>query len=391
MAVRKRAGGALVAPLVVGLVIGAPAVPAFAATEITAPSDGAVVTGGSSVLITASLDLLESGALELRGPEDDGFHRVDTSFHTVDKESGQLQYRLDVRSAPNGTYTVHLTSQLLLAQGDGEHTFKLRVPPQPPEDLTAKVNESRAVLLRWKRGPEPDLAGYDVLSSTGDKLSSLSVGSACDGGSCAAMLDAPAGSAGEQVGFAVRARRHTAPSSNATVSSAPSKVVTQVPAPAPTVSSSPNPSSAATPSDGGTSPGSAGSGGGGLPAERPVPRHALPDLQPLASTSRLSLPDVTGAGSAGRNLPQLGNPAQKLAPSGPLGTSATSSNNSASGPMTITAMDPMQWWKTVALGLVLLLVTAHFGTWTRRRRPASARSGQRREQARARHGRGGGR
>lgn len=37
-------------------------------------------------------------------------------------------------------------------------------------------------------------------------------------------------------------------------------------------------------------------------------------------------------------------------------------------------MAPSEWWKTVALGLVLLLVAAHLGAWTWRTRPAPARA-----------------
>lgn len=401
MAVRTLVAGAVTAPLVTGLVLAFTAVPAAAdSNDIVSPSEGEVIGAGPVVDIKADLGTAESGELRLRGPRDD-------AFHTVDKDWGDLRYRLDVscfdydsscegeHPAPNGIYTVRVAAQgpLGLLEGKGKQRFTLRVPPEQPEEVAADAKSARTVRIEWANGEEPDLAAYDVLNSSGARVARVPAEQACDGETCSALVDVPASKAGEQAVFAVQARRYTSTAKDETIpSEASQQVAVNLPAPS---SFSSNISSHEGAPDvlggqtGGRDGGHSRSPLPDFPGEPAGAASALPDLQPLASSSQLTLPDIARRSDETfrRRLdyqqPVLPTPTPAPQTPGSADAQAFDSSPGTTTARTMTAaMGPSQWWKTVALGLVLLLVAAHLGAWTWRTRP---------EPPRARPQKGGGR
>lgn len=119
----------------------------------------------------------------------------------------------------------------------------------------------------------------------------------------------------------------------------------------------------------GKSPKSGGSGGaagniGNLPAGSAGDVPGTGTLRPLNETSPFSLPSVAPDSAGGRYPtpdPQVAAPptAQPQA----RNTAATSS--------------PVDWQKSIAVALVLLLLSAHFGMWSRRQRLAAEAAGTR--------------
>lgn len=385
MAARKLVTGGMSAVLAAGLlVVLSPSSAAAAADEITAPSDSAEIRKGPSVRIAAELGLAQSAELRLRGPADDRFHTVDEGWQE------ELAYRLDIscldyrascrgeNPAPNGTYTVRVVDSGLLTSGgvEDERVFTLRVPPRQPRQVAAEAKGPGAVRLEWAAGKEPDLTAYDILDASGSRLERLDAGQACDEGSCSTVVNVPARAQERTAGFSIRARRSVAPGSDRTVVSRSSgKVAATIPA--------------APASD----PRSSGSEAGDsrAPSQRQASPSASransPNLRPLASSSRMPLPDTPGrldAGSERRlqhSLPTIPRPTPS--PQATLGGVPPSALEHPQGggvgdPRSMTSafsMAPSQWWKTVALGLVLLLVAAHLGAWTWRTRPEPHRIG----------------
>lgn len=383
---RKLGSGALTAALVTGALIALTPAPASAASDdITSPSRGAVITGGPSVLIAADLDLAEEAELRLRGP-------ADSAFSTLDKGmGGDLRYRLDIscpgydracagrRPAPNGTYTIRVVESGLLAGGgvEDQQVFTLRIPPAPPEDVSIRAVDPDSVRLRWDRGDEPDLAAYEVIDAAGAQVKRVPAEEACRGSVCATRVPVPGEERGGRVSYAVRSYRDAGPSASGTLVSPPS---TRVAVTLPGGVASPPPrvggrhsADLVTGESAGTSPEA---------ARRAAPREgASLEFRPLAS--HLPAPEVgdpadrTFPGMLGNPLPALSTPAptprhQLEAVQPPV----LAPLQQESPPRSMTAaigMGPSEWWRTVAVGLVLLLVAAHLGAWTWRTRPEPPR------------------
>lgn len=352
---RKLKGAAVTGSLLAAAVITITAPPAAAATGITSPSAGATITNGSSVTIKAQVDgLLSSGKLMLRRPNQD-------SFTVVDRGSGTLSHRLDIagnRPAPNGTYTVRLkTSTLVLPGSQGKRTFKVRIPARQPTGLSAKARSPHQVRLQWSRGPEPDLHSYDVLTSGGRVLrGGLSADGICGASLCTTTVKPPAGSAGQTIGLAVRARRSIAPGSSNTAASPPSQAATV------TLAALPNPSPGVTSS--GVSPSPTASAGVNGGSASPHPR-----LEPLSSesSSPTGLPPIGAQGTPGS--PSFSAPLPEFPSAGPGGGEASGPGGPTTNWTAVTSS--AQRLKTVALVLILLLVAAHLGglRWRSRSHP----------------------
>lgn len=389
MAARKLVAGAVAGPLMVGSVLALTASPAIAASDhITAPDDHAVVTDGETVTIKAEPPGLQGGKLQLRRPGSDEFHTVD--------ESGwghELRYELNVscshgcsRGGPavNGAYTVRLISDGLLTGSKESQSFALRVPPGKPTDVSARALSATAAVVQWDEGDEPDLSAYDVLNSSGSKLKRVSADHACDGGRCSTRVSVPRSKAGKHAGFAVRARRSVEPGSASTLASTVSeKAGASLPAlpdaaPMSAGGDDRNGGGSSSPkrSRGAPSPTLRAPDLSGRPSTKSAP---MPGLRPLASSSRLALPDI--AKGSGRTFerrldyPAPGLPTPRGEASSSPGSGSQAQPGSEARSMTQPFMPPSQWWKTVALGLVLLLVAAHLGAWTWRTRPEPPRLG----------------
>lgn len=395
MAVRTLVAGAVTAPLVTGVVLGSTAGPATAdSDDIHSPRPDAVVSEERRVEIKA-----EGSELRLRAPRDD-------TFHTVDAEGRALRYRLDLacfnydkscsgkRPAPNGTYAVRVTTDGLLGitHDRDSRTFTVRVPPRKPEDVTAAVASGGKVKVKWDKGPEPDLAAYVVRDASGSKMRRVAAEKACDGGSsCAATVSVDQSDARGRMSLSVTARRYASTDRESTIASPSSEAAVDVATPGPQTQTSTHDrdrrgaaaarSERQSPETQASSPGPEGTA---RPPSR-LPSLALSSTSPHTggparqgekklqgksgqSASEKRTPAPTPRGSAGA----VSDPASSSHP--PEGTAATRSMTSP--------MAPSEWWKTVALGLVLLLVAAHLGAWTWRTRPEPPRGGSSRKAGR---------
>jgi hypothetical protein len=326
-----------IATTLVGIAVGATvmggATPASADTRIADPADGAVVTG-PGVTIRASADLF-AGRLLLNGTK-------------VAESQGALRHQINTHEVRNGTYKAVLEQRGLTGlfwHHKDEVTFTVRAAPRVPADTKVGV-KGRDVTLRWRRGTEPDLLGYEVTSAKATRSGSRDGGAAssrvaerdtadklCSGPDCSATIDVPSTVAGTMV-FGVRARRATG-SGGAVRSDAAEARVTF-------------------PAGGG--PGSvSGSGatGDGSGAAGPDELGQLPGRS-------LALPRVPPGGAA--NGFQYPTPEPEVA--APPGVDAENASGTTPEPAV-----------SLALALVILLGATHLGMWMRRRRFAHASSG----------------
>jgi hypothetical protein len=313
--------GALAVPLAVGLIAFGPGATAQAARSgITSPGSNAIITSGSTTTVTAHVDLLGTGTLYVRGPGTGGDRKIGSGVGPKDI-SGSVGIRR------NGAYVATLKG--LLGTLD-QRTFYVRVPPARPSGVDASLSEHKLV-VRWDRGHESDLTGYDVFAG-GTRKRQGSPGALCAGDVCSTALSLPA--VGGRVEVGVRARRSNG--TGGTVTSGLS--TTSVTLPVATAFSGP---------------------GGRAPARLPSATASANPLLPLPGRSPLSLPTVAPDGQAAGFQyptpgPQVANPA----------TAPKAEKASSAG--------PMRWGKSVALALILLIVAAHLGAWTRRLRLAQA-------------------
>jgi hypothetical protein len=312
--------GALAIPLAVGIIAFGPGATAQAARSgITSPGSNAVITSGSTTTVTAHLDLLGTGTLYARGPGTGGDRKIASGVGPKDISGG-------VNISRNGAYVATLKG--LLGTID-QRTFYVRVPPARPSGVDASLSEHKLV-VRWDRGREADLTGYDVFVG-GTRQRQGSPGALCAGDVCSTALSLPA--SGGRVEVGVRARRSSG--TGGTVTSGLSTTSVALPV-----------TSALT--------------GGRVPAARlPSATPSANPLLPLPGRSPLALPTVAPDGqTSGFQYPtpgpQVANPV----------TAPKADEASSAG--------PMRWGKSVALALILLIVAAHLGAWTRRLRLAQA-------------------
>jgi hypothetical protein len=310
----------LALPLAIGVVAFGPDAAAQAAgTGIKSPRSNAVITSGSTTTVSAHLDLLATGDLYVRGPG--------TGDHKIGGGIGPKDISGRVNIGRNGAYVVTLKGLLGTIE---QRTFYVREPPARPSGLDAGVSDHK-LIVRWSRGDESDLTGYDVYVG-GSRKRQGTPGALCAGEVCSTALSLPA--SGGRVNVGVRARRATG--TGGTIASGFSTTSVTLPG---------LPTGAL--SGGGRSP-------NGLPSQSTNPLLPLPGKSPS-----LSLPTVAPDGQASGFQyptpgPQVANPA-----TGP----ETKKSASAS---------PLRWGKSVALAMILLIVAAHIGAWTRRMRLAQA-------------------
>jgi hypothetical protein len=227
----------------------------------------------------------------------------------------------------NGSYKVFLKGKQTGHIYDS-NTFTVRIAPAAPTGVSANVSGGKLV-VKWNRGLEDDLIGY-VLSGSGVKSRSGSVGSLCQGTSCSTTLSLTRSSGAVSVG--VRASR-----SNGTGGSLYSGT------------------SSATANVGGVSGTLPGGGSApSLPSNSSVPSANTP-LTPFNNESPVTLPSVQPDGAT----PGFTYPAPQIATDSPKAQN-------------VAATDRLQWGKSVGIALILLIVAAHLGTWTRRLRVAQA-------------------
>ncbi|GAA2619590.1 hypothetical protein GCM10010411_64220 [Actinomadura fulvescens] len=232
----------------------------------------------------------------------------------------------------NGRYTVYLVGRPSNKVYD-TNTFTVAIPPARPSGVSASVSGGK-LNVRWNLGLENDLSGYSVRAgSVGSR--SGSAGKFCSGTSCSASFTLPSGTTGS-VPISVTASRPSgtggslysgAASASANAGSSGGGGNTTPPpgstAPTPPPGTGPTPSTPLTPFNN----------------QSPI---TLPSVQPNGATPGFTYPTP-------QVLDQANAKAQPV--------SATSS---------------LQWGKSVGIALVLLVIAAHLGTWTRRLRVAQA-------------------
>ena len=320
MTIIRRIGAvAIAAPLAMSFpVLGA--LPAQAATtSVITPADGAVITSGSQLTAKAHFDFAISMQLRVSGPG------IGDTFLAEKGLSGDISGTFPITR--NGSYTVELKGKQTGHVYDS-NTFTVRIAPAAPTGVSAAVSGGKLV-VKWNRGLEDDLTGY-ALSGSGVKSTSGSLDSLCQGTSCSATLSLLRSSGAVSVG--VRASRSTGTSGSIYSSTSTATA---------TVAGG---GSAALP--GGSAP--------SLPSSSGVPSAGTP-LTPFNNESPVTLPSVQPDGAT----PGFTYPAPQIATDSPKAQN-------------VAATDRLQWGKSVGIALVLLIVAAHLGTWTRRLRVAQA-------------------
>lgn len=324
---RRSVAAALVCAAVGGATIVGSATPAAADTRISHPTDGAVIRD-ASVTIRADADTF-AGRLLLNGTK-------------VAEARGALHHRIDAHAVRNGGYTAVLEQRgltgLLWYRRD-QVDFTLRVAPRTPADARVDV-DGRKVTLRWSRGAEPDLQGYEITSanetkrgSNGEKrvVEKDTAGALCSGSTCSTSVTVPSSVTGT-ITYSVRARR--ADGAGGSLLSDPARLTV------------------AFPGEGGP-----GAVAGSEQAARGSAAAGAGGLDGRTGTPSLSLPRVPPGGAPGP-FPYPTPDPEVAAPPG-------ISPDAASG-------DSPQLALSLATALVILLGFTHVGMWMRRRRLAVA-------------------
>ncbi|WP_103939693.1 hypothetical protein [Thermomonospora echinospora] len=328
-------------PLATGFTIFAPTAYGYTTSSqsalpggtVTAPADGAVITSGSQATARASFKDMLLG-VELRVDSPDTGERVLASGQWTGNISGSFSIR------QNGKYTVRLVGKT--GTRYDTNTFYVRVPPAQPSGLSASVSGS-TLSVTWNLGLEDDLTGYSVQAG-GVGSKSGSPGALCSGTICSAKFSLGSGDTGSTT-VSVRAQRPNGTGGSVSSSAATDSVQL-----------------GGSGSGGGGGDGDSDSGGGGGNGGNdnlPSPDYnggggGGTPLTPFNEESPVTLPSVQPDGAA----PGFAYPAPVVA-----------GENAGDQPA---AISNLQWGKSVALALVLLIIAAHLGTWTRRMRVAQA-------------------
>ncbi len=300
------------------------ATPAQAAgTGVASPANGAVITSGSVATVRANIGTWPPFAklwVDVPG--------VGDTYLTSRTGRGSMSGTVSVRR--NGRYKVTVRGSIF-NDTYATSTFTVRIPPARPSGLSTSVS-GRNVTVRWNLGLEDDLTGYTV-SGNGVTPASGGVDRFCSGTSCSATLKASGNVSTASI--SVRAQR---PSGTGGSVASGASIARATFSNGDNGGSTPPPSSNVPTTPPGTTP----------PSQTP--------LTPFNNQSPVTLPSVQPPGST----PGFTYPAPQV-----LGTSAPKATNAA-------ATDSLQWGKSIGIALILLVIAAHLGTWTRRLRVAQA-------------------
>jgi hypothetical protein len=318
--------------------------PAEAETGISNPG---TVTSGSSVTVSAKIDNAVRAELQVAAPG--GAYQTIASGGNL---LGQTRLSNSVDIPHNGVYKVRLKGSITGTIYDAQ-SFRVRIPPAAPRGLRASASGNKLV-VRWNRGVDNDLSGYQIAASRAASRTA-STSSLCSGASCATTMSLPSGAVGT-VGAYVRALRSDG--SGGVVRSDASSTRTTIP------SGTRGSGGAVTPTPG------FGGGATGVPGT-----SSVNPLNPLQSNSPITLPTVGPEGTTpGFQYPT---PAPEVA--GPEQNAPNAKN--------VSATSPLQWGKSLAIALILLVIAAHLSMRTRRLRTAEAGSGRGGSRARVREAR----
>jgi hypothetical protein len=317
--IRRIGAIALAAPLAMSFPVLA-ALPAQAAsTSVITPANGAVISSGSQVTAKAHFDFAITMQLRVDGPG------IGDTFLQEKGLSGDMSGTFSINR--NGRYKVYLLGKQTNHVYDA-NTFTVRIAPAAPTGVSASASGGKLV-VKWNRGLEDDLTGY-TLAGSGVKSKAGSLNSLCSGTSCSTTLSLTRSSGAASVGVkAIRATGTGGSLYSGTASATASLGGGTGSAPGGSVPSLP-------------------SGGSGVPS-------AGTPLTPFNNDSPVTLPSVQPDGAT----PGFTYPAPQIATDSPKAQN-------------VAATDRLQWGKSVGIALVLLIVAAHLGTWTRHLRFAQA-------------------
>lgn len=224
-AVRRLLAFALLTPLTgAGLLVAA--TPAYAAGSITAPGAGVVYNSDTTVRMRAEISTTDATQLRLKSPVASSAEQVVASGSgTLTNNNAVLTYDLDTSCATfpspscsgrapatNGVWTVRLTGG-----ATDSSTFVLRIPPRAPGSVTARAEGTRAVVVSWRKGDEPDLTGWILYGDGGVAQDGIGL-SACSGTSCSTTVTYAQDGTGQHT-YSLVALRRVAPDSSETLSS----------------------------------------------------------------------------------------------------------------------------------------------------------------------------
>ncbi|MEU5877259.1 hypothetical protein [Spirillospora sp. NPDC047279] len=302
------------------VVLGLPLPADAATTSVLTPSNGSVIRSGSSVTAKAHFDFAITMELRVKTPGGGD------TFLTKKGGTGDLSAPINLER--NGKYTVYLIGRPTNHVYDS-NTFTVAVPPARPSGVSGSVSGNR-LTVRWNLGLENDLSGYSVKAG-GVGSSSGSAGQLCSGTSCSASFSLPSGTSGS-VPVSVTAKRPSGTGGSLSSGAASTSVY------------------------------AGGGGGGTLPGSSvpTLPGTTAPNpstpLTPFNNESPVTLPSVQPDGAT----PGFTYPAPQVLNQGNTKAQAVSASSS------------LQWGKSVGIALILLIVAAHLGTWTRRLRVSQA-------------------
>jgi len=334
----RRLGALLIAtPVATGVILtGGPGSASAIWGQVTAPADGALITSGAQVTAQARYSGI---SMQLRVTVPGGGDQ----FLTSGGGSGTLSAPISI--GVNGKYTVRLMGSLTKHVYDS-NTFTVRIPPAAPSGVSAQAS-GNTLTVSWNLGLEDDLTGYKVSAGQYGSASG-STATFCSGTTCTKKFTIPAGSTGSAT-VSVRAVRSNG--TGGTITSSPTSRTVQLAGPAASGGGA----------TGGGNTGGGNTGGGAISVGNlpPVPGSGTESggtpLTPFNEQSPVTLPNVQPEGAT----PGFAYPEPVVA------------GQNAGGPDP-NALARLQWGKSIALALILLVIAAHLGTWTRRMRVAQA-------------------
>jgi len=249
--------------------------PAYAASgSISDPAAGQTFTNGSTLVLRAQINrgINDAGKVALTIQLPGSSTEFEVASHTGGGASGgtfDLQFTYDPscpsfpgvtcngRPAPNGTHVVRLRG----TSSPVERSFVMKVPPRRPSGVTATTTGQSQITVRWDRGNEPDLAGYDVISAGSVIARDVSPDRTEH------VVDYPSSGAEGEKTFSVVAKRRTCPGCSEVLESARSDDASaRIDAPPPPPPSQDPAASPPPQSSGGSSSGGGGTSGGSSPS-----------------------------------------------------------------------------------------------------------------------------
>ena len=306
-AARLLAVVALATPAVAALAVTGPSALA-AASGVTSPAAGAVITSGSSIDVRANVAqcslTCSTYTLTVSGPG--GYSKSGNLGQSL---TGDATLTVVVptgtgQSVSNGGWTAALTQG---STAVGTRAFALGYPASVPSGFSANGSGSRQVSFSWSKGAEPDLTSYTLYDESGVVQAGIDPSTRCSGGTCTYGIYYSSDRPGSHT-YALTASRKAASSSDPDLVSDRTTATATLdsPPPAPAAGpASPSPGastggsgSGTTTGSGGTTSGGTTTGSGGTTSGGTTSGGSTPTgTRPAGTTSGGSTSGTTSAGA----------------------------------------------------------------------------------------------